>query len=137
MAATFELSRTFRHRMMCMAREGTAMNFLQIHALALIAEHRGITMKELAHHLKITSPSATSFVNRLVKIRWVERFPDAENRKLVRLKITQTGMRLLRAKKQKRMAASGEIFSLLSPREQIQLAHLLEKLAQKVHSLAS
>lgn len=125
---TFDLSRILRHIMTCVADEGTPVNFLQIHALVLIDAHPGLTMKELAEYLRVASPSATSFVGRLVKLGWVERERDDENRKLVRLRVTTEGKRVLREKKSKRVAAIKRILQLLSPQELRDLAAILEKL---------
>ncbi|MSR86879.1 MarR family transcriptional regulator, partial [Candidatus Peribacteria bacterium] len=67
---------------------GCGANLLHIHSLFLISEQEGLTMKEIAKSLHITSPSATSLVNRLVDMKWVGREHDTENRKLVRLRLT-------------------------------------------------
>ncbi|MEK7217947.1 MAG: MarR family transcriptional regulator, partial [Patescibacteria group bacterium] len=88
---SFDLSRVIRHMMLCVHEEGVHVNFLQIHALALIEQHPGMTMKELAEALRVASPSATSFVNRLVRGKLVSRVRDAKNRKLVRLTLTREG----------------------------------------------
>lgn len=125
---TFDLSRIMRHVMGCLAEEGTRVNFLQIHALALIGEHPGMTMKELAEFLHVASPSATSFVGRMEKLGWVARSHDSDNRKLVHLQLTSKGNAVLREKKTKRTAVIRDILRLLSAEEQQQLARILEKL---------
>ncbi|MDD4318791.1 MAG: MarR family transcriptional regulator [Candidatus Peribacteraceae bacterium] len=125
---TFDLSRVFRHVMMDMAKEGTTVNFLQIHVLAIVGEQKGITMKELAGILRIASPSATSFVHRLVKMGWLRREHDSRNRKLVRLRLTEKGRAVLREKTAKRTAIITAILSTLSPAEQQSLARILVKL---------
>jgi DNA-binding MarR family transcriptional regulator len=107
---------------------------LQIHALLYVREHEGMTMKELAKHLKITSPSATSFVNRLVKLKWVERFTDPENRKLVRLKISTTGTAMLQQSMKERKEEMRKVLSLLSPDDQEELARILTHLSDAIHN---
>ncbi|MBI1812223.1 MarR family transcriptional regulator [Candidatus Peregrinibacteria bacterium] len=124
----FELSRIFRHTMVQIAKEDRAVNFLQLHALALISKHEGMTRKELADALMVTSPSATVFINRLVKLRWIVRLPDAKNRKLVRLKVTPMGKKIFQQKSMKRRVALRGIFSHLAKRDQQDLARILGNL---------
>src|SRR5260221_4502922 len=91
---TFEVTRFVRKKMASFSSDDKSVNWLQMHAVLLIAEREGVTMKELAHFMKVSAPSATSFVNRLVKMKWVERIADERNRKLVRLRITSVGQKM-------------------------------------------
>ena len=125
---TFDLARVLRHIMSNVAKEGIQVNALQLFALAAIEGKDGMTMKELADCLYVTSPSATSFINRLVKLRWVRRTRDAGNRRVVRLTITPKGRAVLSSKKGKRSMMIKRILSLLSPEEQRQLASIIAKL---------
>ncbi len=109
----------------------------QLHALMHIREHEGITMKELADYLKITSPSATSFVNRLVKLRLVERTHDDINRKLVRLKLSKQGNAMLETKKRQRTEIMRDILSLLPSKDRQELARILSSLAQALQRTSS
>lgn len=133
--STVEFGRIMRHQMMC--APGEQMNFVQIHALMVIAEQPGITMKELATGMHVTSPSATSLVNRLVKLKWVDRKHDTKNRKLVRLKLTAKGASELKAKQEARGKILRELFGYLSSTEQETLAAIHEKLIHAYHSSSS
>jgi len=132
--AMIGFSRVMRHQMLTMAKEGRMMNFHQVHALSLIEDHQGMTMKELAVALQITSPSATSLVNRLVRQRWVKRQRDAGNRRVVRLRLTPEGTKMLHRMYEKRAEMMRNVFRLLSVKEQKQLASIVEKLRDTVHS---
>lgn len=125
---TFDLARVLRHIMSNLAKEGVQVNALQLFALAAIDGKNGMTMKELADCLYVTSPSATSFINRLVKLGWVQRKRDVSNRRVVRLHITTKGRAVLTQKKGKRSLMLKRILSLLSPEEQRQLAAIISKL---------
>lgn len=125
---TFNLSRLMRHRMLSVAREGTTVNFLQIHTLAMVNERQGMTMKELADSLHVASPSATSFVNRLESLGWIAREHDQKNRKLVRLRVTPLGAKILREKSRQRTEAIRQALSNLSSAELESLASILEKI---------
>jgi len=127
-STTFDLMRTFRHQMTCATKEKIPVNFLQMHGLALIAFHPMITMKELAEQMKVASPSATSFVSRLVKLGWIERKGDEKNRKLVRLRLTPLGAQLLHKNKSRNVAFFRRILGTLDVEERKQLENILRKL---------
>lgn len=123
---------------MSSAKKMSHMNPMQMHGLFIIAEHPNITMKELAEALHVTSPSATSFVDRLVKLKWVKRSADRKNRKLVRLSLKPAGTAALRTGMKQHSAMMHELFSLLSNHDQKQfervLLNLKEALALHVSS---
>ncbi len=127
MDSAIDLMRIIRHKMACDAR-GSSLNFLQIHALALINDKEGITMKELADILHISSPSATAFVNRLVKMGWLTRLHDRKNRKFVRLRMTPRGRLVLRRHKLKRITSIRSALSILTSSELAVFARILKKL---------
>jgi DNA-binding MarR family transcriptional regulator len=130
MGSALSISRKLRQHLSC--KHESDANILQIHALLHIKDHEGMTMKELAAHLKITSPSATSFVNRLVKLRWVERFTDKDNRKLVRLRVSSKGKEMLKETMECRRQDMHSVLSLLPAKDQQELARILSSLAQSL-----
>ena len=125
---TFEVSRRMRKVMACADKDEKSMNWLQMHALSLISEHEGITMKEVAAFMKISAPSATSFVNRLVKMKWVERVTDVTNRKLVRLRMTDEGKKMLVEKIAQKKNMMRGIIDLLSSDDQEQMIRIYQNL---------
>jgi DNA-binding MarR family transcriptional regulator len=133
MDSTLTISRALRQHMACHPKDA---NMLQMHALMYIREHKGMTMKELAGHLKITSPSATSFVNRLVKLKWVERFTDAKNRKLVRLRVSKKGEEMLQREWKQRTLHLEQVLSLVPSEDRKHLARILSSLASSIHHIS-
>lgn len=132
----YELHRVIRQEL-CDERHGHAVNLLQLHVLLLLSEHKGMTMKELAEAMHVSSPSATSFVERLVRLHWVRRHRDAHNRKLVRLSLTSVGATALAQMQAERKKAISGIIGLLSKSEQREFAALHEKLLRKILSRKS
>jgi DNA-binding MarR family transcriptional regulator len=126
--ATFEMGRAMRQRMTAHGRAGDHVNFLQIHALFIIDGHNGMTMKEFAGALMITSPSATSLVNRLVKLQWVVRSTDPSNRKQVHINVTAVGRKVMREAMKKKSKEMRQVFALLSAKDQKELARILTTL---------
>jgi len=119
-----EVSRLLHKKMSCMTRDDK-INPLQLHALVLIKEHEGMTMKQFADFLHITSPSATSFIERLVKLKWVKRAKDDSNRKLVRLQVTPFGNTIISTKLSEHTLAMRQSFSLLPQEDQKELVRIL------------
>jgi len=103
-------------------------NPLQFHALMVIRERDGITMKEFADALHITSPSATSFADRLVKLKWVKRRQDPGNRKLVRLEMTTAGAAMISSAMAHHGTVMRNLFSKLPEKDQRELVRILQHL---------
>lgn len=124
-----EISRLLRKKLSNQKKVST-INPMQVHALLIIKEHDGLTMKEFASYLHVTSPSATSFVNRLVKLKWVKRAADASNRKLVRLKLSEQGAKIVGTEMKQHTKIMHDLFSLLSLSDQKELARILLNLRE-------
>ena len=120
-----EFHRMLRQKMWCAKPGEKDLNFHQLHAAIVIMEHQGVTMKEFAGSLRITSPSATSLVNRLVKMGWVQRFADKDNRKLVRLRIAPRGQKALQTRLRRKKQEMRKIVSFLAPADQKDFARIL------------
>jgi len=111
-----------------LVHKAVGINPQQMYAAFMIYEHEGLTMKELAEHLGITSPSTTSLVNRLVRLKWVSRMADPSNRKLVRLKLAPDGKKILTQVMKTQSTAMGEVLSLLSVTDRTDFARILSNL---------
>ncbi len=134
----FELTRLLRRQAMLQHDDDHCdVNMLQLHALAMIHEHEGITMTQVAKFMKVASPSATSFVNRLVKLGWLQRATDPTNRKLVRLKLTVDGQSVLKKKMQARKQAFRRLMELISQPDQKELARILQKVLDSAQKSAT
>ncbi len=130
--STLDIARAMRHRVFCGTKDGLHPG--QLHAMLLIDEQPGMTMKELAGLLHITSPSATSLINRVVRLGLVQRRHDASNRKLVRLRLSAKGADLLKRKHDERNKALKSLFCVLTPAEQAHLSSIHQKLVAHIHS---
>lgn len=122
-----EITRLMRQQMSGTKKEWK-MNPVQMHAMLIIKEHDGLTMKEFAEFLHITSPSATSFVNRLVRMKWVKRIADKTNRKLVRLKLSEDGIKCVTTNMKEHTRMMHDLFSLLTIADQKEFARILGNL---------
>ncbi len=116
--------------------EHCVKNWLQMHALCVIQERAGITMKDLAGILMITAPTATTFVGRLVRLGCIQRLADENNRKLVRLRITPKGRKLMRETMQRHTILLKSILNPLTTKDQQDMTRIYRKLID-AHSSSS
>jgi DNA-binding MarR family transcriptional regulator len=124
----YEIGRILRQKMMPCDCDDLHMG--QIHALLFILEQPGMTMKELSELLRVSSPSTTSLVDRLVKVKLVLRLQDENNRRFVRLKLTTKGVHLLKEKMDERREIFADILSVLSSKDQEVLFVILKKILE-------
>ncbi len=122
----FGVSRIMRSKMTAGGKDH--MNWAQIHALCAIEARDGITMKELAQILMVTAPTATAFVERLVRAKFVARATDPRNRKLVRLRITPAGARIVKTSVKHKQEHMRKFIATLPANDQRALVRILEKL---------
>ncbi len=106
-------------------------SILQLETLAYIKEEKPV-MKEVADFLCITPPSATSLINKLVKAGMLERFFDKDDRRIVRLAITDKGEKMLCQEFSKVAHHIKKILIKLNNQEKKNLIKILEKL-QKIY----
>jgi DNA-binding MarR family transcriptional regulator len=106
-------------------------SFVQLLTIQFIKERRKTTMKEVAGFLNITPPSATSLINILVKNGVLARREGVGDRRIVWLKITPKGEKILKRGYAQIAGKIKETLSCLSEKEQKALIHILEKIANQ------
>ena len=112
-------------------REGlNPFSFFQLETLRYVAEKNNPSMKNIADYLCITPPSATSLINRLVKVKQIERTKDKCDRRLVRLVITPKGKKALGSGLKKIVKQMRKVLSCLSKKERVDLIAILQRLSQ-------
>jgi DNA-binding MarR family transcriptional regulator len=94
-----------------------------------------MTMSELAKALMMTKPQLTHLVEQLVTAELVERQPDANDRRVINLALTEKGRILGKDMKQRAKENTKKILSTLTPEELSQMASALEILRNTVGKL--
>ncbi|MEW1547488.1 MarR family winged helix-turn-helix transcriptional regulator [Streptomyces tsukubensis] len=95
---------------------------------ALAQEERPPRMADLAARLEVVPRAVTTLVDGLEAAGRVRRAPDAENRRVIRVELTDTGRATLRALREARREAAEDILSPLSPRQRADFGALLSAL---------
>jgi DNA-binding MarR family transcriptional regulator len=108
-------------------------SFLQMITLRFI-KHKKPTMKEIADYLTITAPSATSLVNSLMKDEVVKREEEKEDRRIVRIVMTQRGEVYLKKGMDCMLEKFKKNLEALNQKEQVELAKILGKLVNSLRN---
>jgi DNA-binding MarR family transcriptional regulator len=69
-------------------------SMLRIEVVQLIKDEEP-TMKRIAEYLHVKAPSATSLINGLVKVGYIKRIQDQHDRRIIKMRITETGEQFL------------------------------------------
>lgn len=135
-----EIERLLRHVSFIIKRRGrdilkdfdiTTPQFLALQALR---DEPGITMGELCEKLFLACSTATDLVDRMEKNGYVNRQRDLEDRRVIRLFITEKGEEIIHEVILARRRYVEQILKQLSAEEIEQLATSLEKLHSLMHS---
>lgn len=102
---------------------------MQLETLRYIKENKPL-MKDIAEYLSIAPPSATSLVNHLAQAKLVERIHDGEDRRIVRMKITNLGKRKFRQGMAMIAGRMKKVLSSLNKSEKKNLIKILEKISK-------
>lgn len=127
-----QVHRILRHRNAAVMR-GVGVSILQLHGMLAMRERPGMTMKQLAEHVAVSSPSATVLVARLEEQGLVLRTHDPKNRKIVRIALTHKGEQMAARAFRHFEESFRALFGLLPAREQRQLAHIFDHLVRLHH----
>ncbi|AGK99341.1 MarR family winged helix-turn-helix transcriptional regulator [Clostridium pasteurianum] len=87
----------------------------------------GIKTSELSNILNVASPTITQQVNSLERRGFVERAVDKEDRRAVRIKVTEKGEEVLKKASEEFEASINGLVEYLGPGQSEQLADLLSK----------
>ncbi len=97
--------------------EERTATILQFSALNFIKEQPSATISDLSVPLQLSKSSATQLVERLVKLGLVGRINDTEDRRIIRLSITENGEKEFAALKKKMMDKMQRIFSKIPAKD--------------------
>jgi len=94
----------------------------------LIYRPHAMTMGELSQALDVPLSTTTRIVDHLVKNEYAQRLPDPEDRRVVRVTLSETGRELFEGLEQFMVARVQQVLEHFTPDEQETLLTLLRKL---------
>jgi len=104
----------------------------QFWALSWLADHPGTTMHDLAIVLGMKASTATMLVDRLVDLKFLTRKRSEKDRRIVLVKLTAGGLRIITEIHDQKKKALRETFRPLSAVERQQYLALIETLAARL-----
>src|ERR1035437_1054093 len=116
-----------REQIFC-AKPHCSSSFMDIAILHAAMEKGNPSMKDVADMLRIASPSATVIVDRLVENGELVRIEDKEDRRVVRIGITESGKKILKTGMKDSIAGMDKLLAVLDEKERSVLDKLITKI---------
>ena len=129
-ARIFAFFRMARERIFC-ARPNCSSSFMDIAILNAAMEKKNPSMKDVADMLRIAGPSATVIIDRLVEKGELKRAEDPDDRRIVRICITESGKKTLHAGLKESEDGMKQLLSVLDERERATLDKIITKIISK------
>ncbi len=126
----FNMGRAIKKQCLKDSGRTGGLSILQTEALWHISEEKEVLMKDLAGHLFIAPPSATSLTDDLVKAKLVTRSDDKKDRRTTSISLTAKGKRALANFLKKRMEKAKRRINSLTHSEKKSLLRILEKISK-------
>lgn len=126
----FKNSRLIREHLRKEKKHPDPFSILRLEVLRYVSERKNPLMKEIADYFCITPPSATSLVDSLVKSGTLQRIEDKNDRRIIRLSITQKGKQEIKKRFREINNNMKNVLARLNLREQKELIKILEKLSK-------
>ncbi|MFH1057095.1 MAG: MarR family transcriptional regulator [Pseudomonadota bacterium] len=106
----------------------TGLSLPQMHTLEILGSSGQLRMKELAGKMGITTGALTVLVDRLVRAGLVARQPNEQDRRSIRVGLTEEGAKYIREHHKLHRQLTHELASALEPAELAALLASIPKL---------
>jgi DNA-binding MarR family transcriptional regulator len=126
-ARVFAFFRMAREQIFC-ARPNCSSSFMDIAILNAAMEKHNPSMKDVADMLRITGPSATVIIDRLVDKGELKRVEDPDDRRVVRIGITESGKKTLHSGLKESEDGMKRLLSVLDERERASFDKVITKI---------
>lgn len=93
---------------------------------------RGVTISALSSMMDVTSPTVTPLIKSLESNGLVLRYNDQEDRRVVRVQLTETGEEVIRKAMRSYKERFQGLYHFLGEEKSVQLAELLEEVYQYI-----
>jgi len=104
------------------------LTILQIHTLIYIYNYKHSSVKELADYFKISLPTASVLLNKLVELNLVKRNPDNKDRRINQLTLTLKGKKAITIILKERQKKINSLLSKLTKKDRIELFRIIKKI---------
>ena len=126
-ARIFAFFRMARERIFC-AKPHCSSSFMDIAILTAAAERNNPSMKDIADMLRIAGPSVTVIIDRLVEKGELVRIEDPDDRRIVRIGITDAGKKTLKNGMKESEEGMKRLLSVLNENERAEFDRIITKI---------
>jgi DNA-binding MarR family transcriptional regulator len=109
-------------------KKGGYASILPYHVLGVLGHLGTLSVSEIGKRLNISKPNMTPLIDRLVNDGMVVREPDAEDRRVIKISITQKGLDLMAVGRKKMKETMEKVFSEFTEEDLTRLSGSLETL---------
>ena len=105
---------------------------IQMFTMCFIAENNNPTISDIAQNNQVSLPTQTQQIDRLVELQLLERLNDPNDRRVIRLQITEKGLDAIKTVHHLRTKALTEIMDVLSEKELEDFNNAIKKVIVKL-----
>lgn len=109
----------------------------QVHTLMWLGTDGALAQNAIAHRVGCAQPTITGVIDRLEKMGFVERERDTDDRRVVRVRLTEAGQSAYAQFNTVLTEKLLWVFSVLSDDDATHLVRIVEKLVEHVRALES
>lgn len=102
----------------------------QMLALEHLLRKKSLRMSELAEALSIQTASATGLVDRMIRLGYIKRSQDPQDRRVVRVALTQEGKRIVERIFEQKKKVMIDVFSRMPASDSRQYVNVLERIVR-------
>ena len=104
-----------------------------IKVLSVISNSGACTMSDIAGEMGVSLSAVTAFADKLEEYGLIERGRGPKDRRIVQVKISQTGMEVLKRKEAVLFKLLGKCFETITPDEMDTCVRIMDKIAQSLN----
>ena len=108
----------------------------QVHCLLWLGTDGPLPLNVVAARIGCGQPSVTGVVDRLEKLGYVERERDTADRRVVRVKLTESGVEVARVLDETMIERIGQFLSLMPPEDRKHALRILGVVVDKLRAAA-
>ncbi len=114
---------------------GSDLTMPQFTALMVVREHKSLSLKELAKAMQVSSPSASSMVDRLVEMGMLKRQQNESDRREIRLHLSKIGNEAVKSLENHFLSTLVELLERLGPEVSENWCEIYENVERVINEL--
>lgn len=127
----FRISRSMRDSML-FSKKNQQLTLLQLHTLMFLKKNNNVPMNEIAKHFRISKPTATTLLDKLIEMKLAKRTTNEEDRRLIHVSLTTKGLELMKKAMDHRKKKMELMLSFLPKRDKEELLRILQILSHRL-----